>query len=557
MLAVRFVNPISSPPTTAGLWLCFLGLAALGARGQSPVWRTTASATGTVEQAAPGGENPTPQPPPTGPGLAWSWSDGGQGWIATTVSLGLHGTQVFTETSKNAMSAALLSSFDVDPAAPIWTLPAPGTEARKVVSAEDADLHVVVHEIVLGLQRRAEVVARSSTSPTPRWTYAFATLITAGSDVAVSRDGSVVVAAISHDEVNQVDVAVLDAAQGTERSYTSIDVPGQLHGFDLSGDGTTLVFTAGTFAYVFDVATATVLLSTDVATPLDAVSISGDGSVIAFGGYNWLRVWERSGSTWAPTYTRYVPGSNYVSALDVCDDGSTIAYGFTYYDTFLTLRVEALDVPTKLVTMTEVAVGSGSLQDVVSDIAISADGQRFAAGTWGEASGAIAELRYYSRSQNAPLARVDLPGSVFDVAISADGQHVAAACKAFHANTLGNGGRIVLFDAGGEDIYLRGAPRLGTAPVFRVPGHPGRPAWLLVSEAAANPPTPFLGGTLYLDRDRLETLPMGAVLPSGYAELPFTIAPLPALAGVTLYFQGLTMFPQRLSHDWLQVTLLP
>lgn len=490
-------------------------------------------------------------------GVAWTWDDGGQGWIGTAVALGFRGTHVFTETNKNAMAAHVLSVFDVDPPTPVWSAPAPTTDARKVVSAELTDLHVVIHEQLLASGRRAEVIARNSISPQPLWSYVFAPTITTGCDVAVARDGSVVVAAISRDDLGQVDVAVLDPEHGTQLSYTSIAVGGPLRGFELSGDGALLVFTANSEAYVFSVAQHQVVFSADVGTSLDSVGISGDGSVLAFGGYNWMRVLEQAGALWSPTYTRFVPGANYVSALDVSDDGSTVAYGFTYYDTFLSVRVEALDVIDKVVTMSDVALGIGPWQALVSDIAVSADGERFAVGTWGDAGGLIGELRYYSSTSDTPLVSFDLAGSVFDVDISADGRRVAAAGKAMHANVLGLGGAITFYDTHESDLTLQGAPRIGTTPVFEIHGAPGKLAWLLRAELAADPPFRTSSGMLYLDRFRIEAKPCGPIGPAGIALLPFQLSSAPGLVGATLHFQGLTSPPASLTRDWLSLTILP
>jgi hypothetical protein len=547
--------------------LCATGVAAAwalaaGASAQVECSRTKISVTG-CDVATTEVSSHAPQsrsgPVASPAGVAWSFSDNNAGWIGTAVSLGDHGTQVFTELHKNAQAAVLLSAFDTDPATAIWSHPSPGTDARKVASADAIDLHVVAHEQVLGLLRRVEVEAFRSSSGAPQWSYAFDPLIAGGSDIGISRDGQHVVAAIDNAAAGRIECAVLDGSSGALQSYTTIPVTGAMHGFDLSADGSTLLLTADTTAFVFDVATASVVFSDDVSTSLDAVGISGDGRVLAFGGFNWMRVWERgAGPVWALTYTRYVPGVNYVGALDVSDDGSTIAYGFNFYDLFLSVRVEAFDVAAKVMTMNELVTGLGALQNVISDVALSADGSRFAVGMWGDALDTVRELRYYARDSNAPIDTVDMPGSVYDVAISPDGRRVAAAGKAIHANTLGNGGSVVLYDAGSGDFALEGRPQLGSSPTFKVYGAPGHVALLLVAEGALATPMPlFSGGLLHLDRDRTDVFPMGLVSQTGCAAQPFSIPAAPNLAGVTLYFQGLTTGPRALTHDWLQVTILP
>jgi hypothetical protein len=81
-------------------------------------------------------------------------------------------------------------------------------------------------------------------------------------------------------------------------------------------------------------------------------------------------------------------------------------------------------------------------------VSISADGQRFGVGLWGDGAGPVAEARLYSKTQNAPLVTSELGGSVFGVKISADGQRAAYGSKSVHANQFGNGGKIRLLGDG-------------------------------------------------------------------------------------------------------------
>ncbi len=500
----------------------------------------------------------------TTPGLLWTRTDGGAAWIASAVSIGDRSGQVFAEYDLNNEAAELLSSFDTNPPTPVWTDGTPlGTEFRGVASADATNAHVAIDQVVLNNNiqtRQATLRKYTSSSPVPDWTYTFAPIINAGSAAGISRDGSTIVAAVMNNNTFQVEIAVFGPSSNVPVSYTPIvtGMNNYMRGFDLSADGSTLYFSAGVTAYVFDIATAAVVFSTNIGASFDSHAISGDGSVIAFGNFNTMNVWERSGATYFNTHTHTVAGQVYCAEIDISDDSSTIAYGWTFYNSYLTVRVDALDVATKVGTMTNTATGAGAAQNIVSDVSISADGSRFAVGLWGDASGLVPEVRVFSSSANNPIASLNTPGSVFDLDLSADGQRVVAGSKAVHANTFGNGGRVDLYDVGGEDLQLRGVPRLGATVNFDMHFAPGKNAFLFQALDEDPTPTTYPGiGTLYIDRATMTSTPAGVVPPSGIATKSLLIGTSPSLVGVPLYFQGFSVSPRQLSNDWIKMTILP
>jgi len=500
----------------------------------------------------------------TSPGTKWTLSSGGLAWIGSTVAIGNRGTQVFSEVDLNNERAMLLSAFDSNPPTPVWEDLSPlASEFRVVASADATDTHVAIHQIVLGgsmLTRQAVLSKYSSSSASADWSYTFAPIINAGSNVGISRDGSVIVAAIYNDSLAQVEIAVFSPASNVPLSYTIVPAGpnGYMRGFDLSADGSTLYYSAGVTANIFDIATTTVVHSTNIGASFDSHAISGDGSVFAYGNFGSISVWERAGGIYTNTYTRFVGGSCYGAIVDISDDSSTIAYGFTFYDQYLQTQVEALDVATKTVTMTHIASGAGSFQNIIADVAISADGSRFAVGRWGDALGLVNEVDVYDRNSNTPILSSNLPGSVFSIDISADGQRVVAGSKAVHANTFGNGGRIDLLDNGNEDFELRTVPHVGSLLSFDLYGLPNKQSVLLMANAESTPPKFFPGvGTLYIQRSSMQLLPHGVTDGTGFATGTHQLGASPALIGTSLYFQGLTLHPRLLTGDWVKVTILP
>ena len=389
-------------------------------------------------------------------GVIWTHPDGGLLWIGSAVSMGNHGSEVFTEYDLNNQRAELFSAFDTNPPTALWTdFSGVGATDHHAASADGSNVHISLHTFNQGQPTATCILSKfTSLSGTPDWTYTFP-IAANGSNCAISRDGLTIVAVASDPTTSSVGIAVFSPATNVPVSYTTLPLGGAtngVRGFDLSADGKTLYLSAAgnpVNAYIFDVPLATVVFSTFIGASFDSHAISGDGSVFAFGNFGSMKVFERTGTTYTNTYTRSLGGPNYCANIDISDDSKTIAYGFTFYNTYQQVQVEALDVPTHTVTMTDIVSSTNpALQNIVSGVSISADGQRFGVGLWGDGSGPLAEVRLYAKNQNAPVGTLNLAGSVFGIAISADGQRVVTGSKSVHANALGNGGQIDLLGDG-------------------------------------------------------------------------------------------------------------
>src|SRR5207237_3941285 len=112
-------------------------------------------------------------------------------------------------------------------------------------------------------------------------------------------------------------------------SYTTVAfgmAPNEIRGFDLSADGSTLYFSAAgnpVNAYIFDIATQTVVFSAPIGASFDSHAISGDGSVFAFGNFGSMRVFEKVAGVYTNTFTRVVGGQNFCAFIDISDDSRT------------------------------------------------------------------------------------------------------------------------------------------------------------------------------------------------------------------------------------------
>lgn len=496
-------------------------------------------------------------------GRLWSYPDAGAGWVPKTVAVGANGTQVFSEIEYGQDKALLLSGFDTGVAAPVWErmLPQEGANAY-VESSELGNVHVSIHQLVLNGNQSTKqpVVSKwSSNSSVPDWTYTGLPITSGQSRVGISRDGQKIVAVSVNPMNAKLAVAIFGPNSGVPQWSGEFTFGTAMRGFDLSSDGSTLYVTSLATAFVWNTITHTLNVAVPLPGSFEAHALSGDGSVFAFGGMNIVDIYERQASGgYLKTYTRNIPGQCVAGKIDISADNSTIAYVMNYYDTNLRVRVEAMDIPTKTVTMFDEATGTGSHQNVCGDIAVSDNGSRFVVGLWGDQGNLVPEVRLYRRHRNNPVLTENLPGSVYDVDISADGSRVAVAAKAVHANVLAGGGQILLYAFDEEDFRAIGVPSLGGSETFELYGGSNSPAFLLVSPQLAANPTVFPNlGTLHLDRDTITILPMGNTDSNGFAATQYPLPSSPSLVGSNLYFQGFYTIPRRLTRDWVRVALLP
>jgi hypothetical protein len=204
-------------------------------------------------------------------------------------------------------------------------------------------------------------------------------------------------------------------------------------------------------------------------------------------------------------------------------------------------------------------VGTGTLQNICSDIAINRDGSRFVVGLWGDEGNVCPEVRLYKRNQSTPAALYNLPGSVFDVDISGDGERVAAASKAVHANLYDSGGSISYYAFEPQDLRVTGVPTPGSTVHVDLTGPANSNAYLLYAPVEAANPMTFGGGigTLWLQRWTTSVVQIAPTNASGHTSVDYPLPGGTTAIGQTRFFQGYFASPRKLTSDWARVTILP
>lgn len=288
---------------------------------------------------------------------------------------------------------------------------------------------------VLALSLADRCLSWSRNSPVPVWDYHYPTAYTGFA--RCSHDGSTVVAA------QNGTLYGFHAATGDTLWTTPISEPTRLQGISLSDDGSVVAVTLYDSCLVFEdgIRRAGIPIGTSSSGTQYAVPLSGDGSLLATGDYQGrLRLFRWNGSSYDLRWTAQV-GTPWVAGLGISRDGSTIACGTGYNDGKLCVFDSSSATPLW------VYQGYGSQGAYVPSVALSADGSRIAAASWGDraTSGEFKVFTVHDRSDTTPLVGVTRNqelGSLFCCAISDDGQFAVAGGKAVHAQVMGRGGEV-------------------------------------------------------------------------------------------------------------------
>ena len=502
-----------------------------------------------------------------GNGLVWRFASDGT-WIADAISVGNEGTQVFTEFGASSNSAQMLSAHDADPPAPVWVDQQQGSNAHRIVaSSHDDDVHVSMHQrFVPGSTsiRRAVLRKYSSALGVHDWIREIPVDIAGHSysTMGVSTDGQRIVAAVYDFGIGKTRVELLGAGGPTPLASHALHTSGPFKAFALSSDGSKVLIASDLRLVIADTTTGAVELSTLLtgSPNYGAVGISGDGSIAAYGTMGSTRVYTRgSNGTYQLSATLQLPTGTYCRRLGISNDGSTLALGLSHSSVPANAQVRAYDLATGALTMERVLVGGGTHQNHVEQIALSADGRRFAVGLWGDEAGLVPEVQVFRRNLSEPIFSYDLPGSVNTLDFSPSGDYLAVASKGVHANVAGGGGSFWLFSTGSNDLRLEGVPSIGSQVDVVHFVDPGAVSRLLVAPQLAAQPASFgRTGVLHLDRSSMSFLGGGVAADNeGLARHPLSIPNDPSLIGTSLYFQGLDAGPRELSTSWVKMTILP
>ena len=296
----------------------------------------------------------------------------------------------------------------------------------------------------LSLSATAYTNEWSRSSAVPNWTYSHAAPAMAAT--ACSRDGSRVViceGGMLHWRVASTGAPIWDA---------TVPEPDRLQGLAVSDDGSIVAVTVYDSCLVYETGTrrGAIPVGTSSAGTQYAAAMSGDGSIIVTGDFSGrCKLFRWDGANYVQRWSASV-GTPWVAGLAVSRDGSRAACGTGYQNGKLCVFDSSSATPVM------VYQNYGNVGSYVPSVALTDDGSRVAAASWGDTAltGTSRVFTVHNVGDTTPLVAItrnDEPGSMFTCDISADGQFATCGGKAVHANRMGNGGEVYAVVVGSSE----------------------------------------------------------------------------------------------------------
>lgn len=333
----------------------------------------------------------------------------------------------------------------------------------------------------------------------PVWARTFAAPTNGLARVQASRAADELLAVLYDQGPQSLRLEWIRGADGLELSSQTLSTP-SLRQVSAARDLSRVALSVG--AQVRVVARSGALeLNHALATPTNALALSGDGERLAFGDGGALRVFARAASGWS-ALREFSAGGNFVATrVALSDDGATLAIG--WWDAQQTQRVRfelwrLADAAPRYAR--ELSASGGVLQNFPESVVLAPDGRRAAFGAWGTQDTQPEALLVDAQS-GQELFALDLGGSVRTLALDESGTRLAVGFKHTHANLVGATGEVRCFDTGEREVQLLSVPHPGAPVQLAARRALAQRVYLLRGPLAAQP-TPFgsaVGG-LWIER---------------------------------------------------------
>lgn len=487
--------------------------------------------------------------------------------VPQTVSIGNHGTQVFSASDGHGARVRLFSSFDADPANSVWESDL-GNDARnvRVASAELSTRHAVIlmARPPSSSSYHAVVRAYDSNVPTHHWEWVSPNPsgLHEMSSVHVTADGSRVVAAFLMSSQQVTQVVEFNASTGAVLTNVQFPTFGGFYYSALSGNGRFVYLGYSYRSYVVDLQSAGTVntVMTYVSTETGH-AVTHDGSYFAASGSNLIRLFQRNGNGgYSASFDLNLDGATVnCRRIAISRDQSVLVAGFSLPND-RDVRIAAWNLATRTKILDRTLLGGGNYTNKVTGLAVSANGSKIAMGNWGDQLGQIPQVLLFEGGSSVPYAQFQLSGSAMGLALSQEGSWLAVARKSVHANIFAGGGSLELFATRPLEVRAVGQPRLGQQnPPLRieVAAPSSGLVYVLSNTALETVPLSFDAGQLFVRRSGVRVTLL-QTQPNGYHGTPWTLSTAAGnFVGQTLYFQGYSTAPRKLTQEYARVTVLP
>jgi hypothetical protein len=280
-------------------------------------------------------------------------------------------------------------------------------------------------------------------SATPDWSYRIEAASPASHRaIVVSPDGSTIAVLVNmQGEREFTRLYYFDPDASEPQGIYELEDGSFGRNIAITDHGQYIAFFATASVYVFDRDAGALRATVSAGAANDALTISGSGEYIAYG-WQSLYVRQWNGTTYGLLVTR-PGGSEYLRLCTMSSDDSTLAIAW-YETNFKQPHLELFELPSSTPLWSYLfEYGTGENQEIVSDLALTANASHLAIASFGDIMNTNPEVHVFQHDSPSPVLTVDTPGSMFDVdiATASDGTVYLAACgKHIHANESGRGG---------------------------------------------------------------------------------------------------------------------
>lgn len=318
---------------------------------------------------------------------------------------------------------------------PVWTFPLP--DAASFISTDVSMTGAGIGVLASG----TPYYNFAATSAVPNWSYnlpvGWTYASSYGQTVCLSADGSVS-AALAREGGNGK-LLLFDANGDTLRTI-AFAVNSGINGVDMADDASVICVTTyyGIYIYNLDGTRRDSLPNYGQTN----ARISADGKYVVKGDfYARTTLYRWNGNAYDQVWQHYT-GHPWVTAVAISADGSTIMAGTFQYSPTNAGKVLLYDSSSATPLWEYAQYG-----DYVASCALSANGGRGVAGSWGQYGATFGDvITVFDRASSTPIFQVlddiDEPGSIFSVDIARDGSFITGGGKAVHAREWGNGGEV-------------------------------------------------------------------------------------------------------------------
>lgn len=239
---------------------------------------------------------------------------------------------------------------------------------------------------------------------------------------------------------------------GDTNPVWSVGFEGGSQTLDISGDGTTLIFTqyggGNSNMWVLNSVDGSVIFQGPEYNQ-NPPAICYDASVIVNGDYSgYVHVYQYNDTlqTYEEVWNFHVDGggtSDWIGGMAISADGTTIAVGTL---TFVTGGYNGQIYMFNTYSPTPLWVYDNA-GDYVIDLDLTDDGSVLAAASYGPMDNTTADFFLFRKESNVPVFEINTPGSLFSVDMSGDGTICTTGGKAVHARVMGSGGVLYNLDS--------------------------------------------------------------------------------------------------------------